>query len=478
MPDPDSGLRKRKGGHKKQDKKGDSKSPTQEGSTAQPPAQQNPPVTPGVQYQEVVYVPPNRIVLAIPKWMFIVVTIVMGVLFVGFGGYMGDVLWKKYFMVNRGLGDSAIVAVKASIGEEATDLFITFDRDSDGKLSLEEYEALFHRLAGSGFNVSSPPEFKQPIADDDEVVTVRSHFQPLVQETMTKDMTEKIIGGGLDSLAGLQGWTKQNIEWTNLGVAHFKSFFPKKEADVTNVGNVYFIYKDQASSYGTNFVSSNRYYPPQLEESLVVIHRLLSMFHPRPFLRNRFPVQGATACVRAYNDEYIDIVFRIHSEFQLNEPPFYPFWFTPGQFTGNLVVTRDQKKIIHFHMYVPTEKRLNVDMEWLNGPLEGENMEVDIGFMPQMEVTITAPSVPLTPDTQHMKDLEVPNDDTMANKVSNIKWTKEITVAEARRNLEVKMYPFKEVEYFNFTNSFERAIEDKKLVHSILLWGALDDQSC
>ena len=34
-----------------------------------------------------------------------------------------------------------------------------------------------------------------------------------------------------------------------------------------------------------------------------------------------------------------------------------------------------------------------LDMEWLNGPRESENMEVDIGFMPQMELKATRSSV-------------------------------------------------------------------------------------
>ena len=57
-------------------------------------------------------------------------------------------------------------------------------------------------------------------------------------------------------------------------------------------------------------ISSNRYYPPRVEEKDIVVHRLLSMFHPRPFLLTRFGPRGSLACVRAYNDEYIDIVFR------------------------------------------------------------------------------------------------------------------------------------------------------------------------
>lgn len=53
---------------------------------------------------------------------------------------------------------------------------------------------------------------------------------------------------------------------------------------------------------------------------------------------------------------------RIHAEFQLNDPPYYPFWFTPAQFKGNLIISRDGSHIEYFHMYVPTDKRLNIGM--------------------------------------------------------------------------------------------------------------------
>ena len=51
---------------------------------------------------------------------------------------------------------------------------------------------------------------------------------------------------------------------------------------------------------------------------------------------------------------------RVHAEFQLNEPPFYPFWFTPAQFIGDLIIHRDEPKVLFFKMYVPTDKHLNV----------------------------------------------------------------------------------------------------------------------
>lgn len=85
----------------------------------------------------------------------------------------------------------------------------------------------------------------------------------------------------------------------------------------------------------------------------------------------------------------------------------------------------------------------------------------------------------------------------------DIYWTSEISHQEASRRLDVTFYPFKkvntqsllstqltltqeisflsalfQVSYLPFSEAFERAEAEKKLVHSILLWGALDDQSC
>ena len=44
----------------------------------------------------------------------------------------------------------------------------------------------------------------------------------------------------------------------------------------------------------------------------------------------------------------------------MNEPPINPFWFTPAQFTGHLIIERSALEVVEFHMFVPTDKRLNV----------------------------------------------------------------------------------------------------------------------
>ena len=78
---------------------------------------------------------------------------------------------------------------------------------------------------------------------------------------------------------------------------------------------------------------------------------LFEQLHPKPnfFLHiNSGDSFGLWACLRAYNDQYADIVFRIHAEFKLKDG-----WFTPSQFTGHLVIDRIEKKVAFFEMYVP-----------------------------------------------------------------------------------------------------------------------------
>ena len=52
----------------------------------------------------------------------------------------------------------------------------------------------------------------------------------------------------------------------------------------------------------------------------------------------------------------------MHAEFQINEPPNFPFWFSPAQFTGNIIISSDGKHVEDFTLYVPHDKKLNVGM--------------------------------------------------------------------------------------------------------------------
>jgi hypothetical protein len=93
-----------------------------------------------------------------------------------------------------------------------------------------------------------------------------------------------------------------------------------KNIDTVDLGQVY----DLIPRLKTRVhLSSNRYSPPEPDSNELILFRLLSMFHNRPFLISRFPPQGTSLVVRARNTKYLDIMFRIHAEFQLNEPPYF-----------------------------------------------------------------------------------------------------------------------------------------------------------
>ena len=72
------------------------------------------------------------------------------------------------------------------------------------------------------------------------------------------------------------------------------------------------------------------------------VFTLLNQLQPNPNLDmhiNAGDSRGLWACLRAYNDEFADIVFRIHAAFALRDG-----WFTPSQFAGHLVIDRIQKE--------------------------------------------------------------------------------------------------------------------------------------
>ena len=83
-------------------------------------------------------------------------------------------------------------------------------------------------------------------------------------------------------------------------------------------------------------------------------------------------------------------------EFQLNQEPHLPFWFTPAQFAGRLIINFKASHIEFFEFELPTQKQLNIgefhntipsmpcilmdilDMEWITSA-DGTGNEVDIG---------------------------------------------------------------------------------------------------
>lgn len=405
------------------------------------------------------------------KWRCRTCTVVLLSTFVAVVGVLSAVILQTYLQEQA----ETRKYVELRIGEEGLELFKGYDRDADGYISLAEFEPIVEKLLiEDGMADQVDFGFEEVDVDPaEEILTVEAYFKPLLQETMKK-AEETQSSRYATALTGLNDWQEPNQALAAFPVGQFKVFLPD---EITPVGKPYTVIKSNLNLFA-NTLSSNRFYPPRVKHKEVVIHRLLSMLHKRPFVHTRFGPQGTIAVIRAENEKYVDVAFRIHAEFQLNEPPNNPFWFTPGQFVGNIILTKDSSHIQHFSVYVPTNSSLNVDMEWLYGSSETSNMEVDIGFLPQMELKASEPSMQVAVYGENGEIIFQPEHQDSQRKREAIVWDFEISLEEAFKAIEIQFYPFKKIPYVPFEDAFKKADAEKKLVHTILLWGALDDQSC
>lgn len=274
------------------------------------------------------------------------------------------------------------------------------------------------------------------------------HYQMLDLDSMgDEDSGSNLVKSDEEYIASLLSWTQANKNSSCIRESSLLQFWsPGKR-----VGDLWILYGSQEGE-----LSHNRHDPPAYSGIQSVIFDLLQTFHPRPFLQTRFEPRGGYAVLRAYNGDIVDIFIRFHAEFQLNEKPLLPFWFTPAYFTGNIVLNTKTGDLLQFNLHVPTTNELNVDLEWYGSNRPDDNLMVDIGYLPVMELK-----------------------STFSFSQENVyNWSDEISVEEAQKILEKAFFPFKQVDYLPFEKALLKAKEESKLIHHIVLWGSLDDQSC
>ena len=184
---------------------------------------------------------------------------------------------------------------------------------------------------------------------------------------------------------------------------------------------------------------------------MIGIVKLLKQLHPNPnfFLHiNAGDSFGLWACLRAYNDQYADIVFRIHAEFKLEDG-----WFTPSQFTGHLVIDRIEEKVAFFEMYVP-EGVINFDVNWKKNK-DDSHFHTSTGFCPKID---------LRAGTQDL--------------LQNIEFTASITQEAAERALIHKFYKSEQINWVPLEQVLELAEAQQKPIHALSIDGPLVDESC
>lgn len=170
---------------------------------------------------------------------------------------------------------------------------------------------------------------------------------------------------------------------------------------------------------------------------------ILKQLHPNPNLDmhiNNGDSLGLWGCLRAYNDEFAEIVFRIHAEFKLREG-----WFTPSQFAGNLIINRITQTAAYFQMYVP-KGTLNFDVNW-------DDIGTDIGYCPQMELSTDATS-------------------------PNIHYRESITQEDAEQALILRFYNAMQIHWVSLEEALEMAPSQQKPIHAVSIDGPLTDEAC
>ena len=173
---------------------------------------------------------------------------------------------------------------------------------------------------------------------------------------------------------------------------------------------------------------------------------LLRQLNPNPRFNldvNNGDSYGLWACLRAYNDAFAEIVFRIHAEFVLNDGRF-----TPSQFKGHLVIDRINEKVASFKMYVP-EGIVNFDVG------RDSTRTIDIGFCPQIELHTETQAV--------LSDTDV---------------VESITQEEAERKMILRFYKSQQINWVSLEEALEMMQAQQKPVHAISIDGPLADESC
>ena len=152
---------------------------------------------------------------------------------------------------------------------------------------------------------------------------------------------------------------------------------------------------------------------------------------------------GAKACLRAISRNCAEIVLRIHAQFVLDAPGIR---LLPAQFAGRLVLNRKEGVVVEFSLSLPS-RNSNVDVNAFRA--------ADMAFIPRMELS-TLSSAP----------------------IHEIAWETAITMEEARKKLATAFYKFAEIEWTPIEETVELAKATNRPIHALVLFGALDDESC
>ena len=188
-------------------------------------------------------------------------------------------------------------------------------------------------------------------------------------------------------------------------------------------------------------VSIGEHWKIDPESALVLLTQLAE--EPQLELRNHEDI-GRWASLRAYNEDYAEIVFRIHAAFALKDG-----FFTPSQFAGSLVIDRHLEELTYFEMSVPPST-LNLDVHKVIN------------------------------EYRAFTDSGVCRIEMIAGKEATqaLAYSEEISMKEARLGLAKQCYPAQSIEWVKLEEAVEMAKALDRPIHVVSADGTFMDQSC
>ncbi|KAL1487046.1 hypothetical protein MTO96_008350 [Rhipicephalus appendiculatus] len=359
------------------------------------------------------------------------------------------------------IGSAAIVAVAAVIFslsyrsdvplDSLSNCYVLFDRLKNAEFAFV-YANVGALLASIGFGRESGRL-------ESRNVTIRSSFRGIDVSSLTKNVAEEVLSDLNSNLHALLSWNEPQQLVRTLPLSRFSAFLPPRN----NIhGNPWWLVEAEGLRNSDGHVEANVYEPPACgTPAEALLSELFGMFHRNVFLVTRAAPAGTAAVVTRSSNGTLDILFRCHIEFQISAPPQQPLWFTPAQFEGRVVISDDGSTLHHFEAHVPTSRQLNVDLEWLAQQRNSDvqRTEVDIGKVAEMALSLDSPS------GRQLAEMHS----------SLLSYDEK---GEALRKLHQMFFPFLKVPYHNLSAAAAEAKRHEKLVHSIITWGPLDDQSC
>ena len=182
------------------------------------------------------------------------------------------------------------------------------------------------------------------------------------------------------------------------------------------------------------------------------VMELLQQLNPNPNLDMHINIgdsDGLWACLRAYNNQFAHILFRIHAEFQLEDG-----WFTPSHFAGDLIIDRTTEGIVYFQQHVPEGKWF--DVNWKKDKDDPNYFySTASGVCPKIE--LNGGKRPALPETEYAVS---------------------ITQKEAEKKLIKQFYKSQQINWVPFEDTLKLAQAQQKPIHALSIDGPLDDEAC